>query len=258
MSDDWRLLESDLALTSFLFPRLCEGPWIWKQFCLLSDQRKWNIYASGESLGKANHPEFFCLLHDGRCSKEAGQGQMKVVRRLRSSQEAGQGTGPHVEEVKVHETTSRGQAENAKHNGEEYAIPLLDEDDFTTPLKFFSLSVCSEVDYSSDFQQGDVMGSPSSLQLALAGPLSFNRDLSACVALLKNSPAEARTKSPLNCVGVEESMVSEHDAEERRKAEDFVPDKPLEEGTSHAQNNQGATQEPPTDAGKKKACHCGC
>ncbi len=70
---------------------------------------------------------------------------------------------------------------------------LLGEEDFT-PLKFFSRSedndLDNEVDYDSDSQKGISVGSPFSLQLAFSSPLSLHKDLSACMALLRNSPRE--------------------------------------------------------------------
>ena len=108
-------------------------------------------------------------------------------------------------------TTSHGQencviAEVIDVEAEESA--LLGEDDFT-PLKFFSRkgdSECDiEVDYDSDSQKGISAGSPCSLQLAFSSTLSLDKDLSACMALLRNSPVKKDTDSTSNFIGVKES-----------------------------------------------------
>jgi hypothetical protein len=101
---------------------------------------------------------------------------------------------------------------------------LFGEEDFT-PLKFFSRredSDCDdEVNYSSDSQKEVFVGSPSSLQLAFSSPLSLDKDLSACMALLRNSPVKKNTDSPPNFAG-------EGDEKEAGEKE--------QEGTSHAQD----------------------
>ena len=102
---------------------------------------------------------------------------------------------------------------------------LLGEDSFTS-LKFFSRSedddLC-EVDYDTDSQKGISVGSPFSLQLAFSSPLSLDKDLSACMALLKNSPAKASSESLLNFRG--DTSVQEQDIKEQL-------------GTSHAQTKE--------------------
>jgi hypothetical protein len=106
-------------------------------------------------------------------------------------------------------------------------MPLLGEEDFT-PLKFFSRSegddLDNEVDYDSDSQKGISVGSPFSLQLAFSSPLSLDKDLSACMALLRNSPVKKSTESPLNFVGSGE-LQEEGNVEQ--------------DGTSHAQDEEG-------------------
>ena len=102
---------------------------------------------------------------------------------------------------------------------------VLGEEDFT-PLKFFSCrednDLGDEVDYdSSDSQKGISAGSPCSLQLAFSSPLSLDKNLSACMALLRNSPAKKDIYSPLNLTGAGETK--EAGGKEQ-------------EGTSHAQN----------------------
>jgi hypothetical protein len=101
---------------------------------------------------------------------------------------------------------------------------LLGEEDFT-PLKFFSRSedndLGDEVDYDSDSQKGISVGSPCSLQLAFSSPLSLDRDLSACMAFLRNSPVKKSIESSLNLAGAGE--LKEACEKER-------------EGTSHAQD----------------------
>jgi hypothetical protein len=72
-----------------------------------------------------------------------------------------------------------------------------------------------------DSQKGNAVGSPFSLQLAFAfsSPLSLDKDLSACMVLLRNSPAKACSESPLNFTGDE-------NLQEANKEEQL--------GTSHA------------------------
>ncbi len=64
---------------------------------------------------------------------------------------------------------------------------LLGEEYFT-PLEFFSRSediyLGDEVDYDTDSQKNISVGSPCSLQVAFFSPLSLDKDLSACMALL--------------------------------------------------------------------------
>jgi hypothetical protein len=76
------------------------------------------------------------------------------------------------------------------------------------------------VDYDTDSQKGISVGSPFSLQLAFSSPLSLDKDLSACMALLRNSPAKTSSESSLNFIGNEELLEA---------------DKKEHEGTSHAQ-----------------------
>jgi hypothetical protein len=101
---------------------------------------------------------------------------------------------------------------------------VLGEEDFS-PLKFLSrreeYDLGDEVDYDSDSQKGISVGSPCSLQLAFSSPLSLDKDLSACMALLRNSPVKKDIDSPPNLTGAGES----------KKAGGKN-----QEGTSHAQN----------------------
>ena len=77
----------------------------------------------------------------------------------------------------------------------------LGEEDFS-PLKFFSRSEDNdhgdEVDYDSDSQKGTSTESPYSMQLDFSSPLTLDKDLSACMALLRNSPMTKNTESSLN------------------------------------------------------------
>ncbi len=70
-------------------------------------------------------------------------------------------------------------------------LSFIGEEAFT-PLKFFFRSedndLGDEVDYDTGSQKGISVGSPFSLQLAFSSPLSLDKDLSACMALLRNSP----------------------------------------------------------------------
>jgi hypothetical protein len=98
---------------------------------------------------------------------------------------------------------------------------------------FLAQSTCidpdDEVDYSSDSQKGNSVGSPFSLQLAFSSPLSSDKDLSACVALLRNSPVKARTESPLSLTEGDESLQEEGSVE---------ADKVERLGASHVQGNE--------------------
>ncbi len=124
-------------------------------------------------------------------------------------------------------TTSHGQeniliAEVIDVEAEDSA--LLGDEDFT-PLKFFSRkgdSDCGdEVDYDSDSQREFLLDLLVSLQLAFSSPLSLDKDLSACMALLRNSPVKKNTDSTSNFLGARE--LKEAGGKEQ-------------EGTSHAQD----------------------
>ncbi len=77
------------------------------------------------------------------------------------------------------------------------------------------------MDYDSDCQKGVTVGSPCSLQLSFSSPLSLDKDLSACMALLRNSLVKKITESPFNFADA--GMLK--DACEKEQ-----------EGTSHAQD----------------------
>ncbi len=124
------------------------------------------------------------------------------------------------DEVKDCKVTNHGQTGEEGLGSEESDVPRIDYVDFT-PKKIFSLSEVNdeghEVDYESDSQKVVANGSPSSLQLDFDSPFSFNnKDLSVCIALPKNPPAETTTDSSLDCVGAEDLSSVKQQLEERK------------------------------------------
>ena len=194
------------------FQAVTDRSWIWQMYCLLSKERRlMTMYPEYETfmLGSVKRLE--------KMVQEQAQAE-RIARIVEVSVAKQVATSPGQKNILIAEVIEV-EADNSS---------VLGEEDFT-PLKFFSRrddnELGDEVDYDSDSQKGASVGSPCSLQLAFSSPLSLDKDLSACMALLRNSPSKKDIDSPPKLTGAEESKESGGKEQE---------------GTSHAQDQASA------------------
>ncbi len=163
--------------------------WIWQMYCLLSEDRRiQTLYPQYEALMLGAAERLEDKLRDLASQAGAGVEENTSHKEKRKKNVVDVGSGKR-------ETTSHGQGVAVNEEVIDVELEdfsLLGEESFT-PLKLFSrredYDFC-EVDYDTDCQKGISVGSPFSLHLAFPSPLSLDKDLSACMALLKNSPAK--------------------------------------------------------------------
>jgi hypothetical protein len=172
------------------FKAVSDKSWIWQMYCLLSKERR--------LLTMYKEYEAFMLGAVKRFEKRAHeQAQALMIARIVDISTANRVATSHGPvEVLVSEVIDVEADDSSAPLGE----------DVFSPLRFFSRSedkdLGDEVDYDSDSQKGTE--SPFAMQLAFSSPLTLDKDLSACMALLRNSPMTKNTESSLNFAGTGE------------------------------------------------------